>query len=169
MRVSICILVLAAAMALSCARPRSAVSWNQKSRVFAWWGGEVTLPVGFRYQQDVGADTDVGHFTSSDGKLRIEHDIGGYAGAFAGHREAVTFEERVINGSRTWIAQQKTPDGNGGTTFRFAVTFPDNGCANFFLTSNNVADAWPIQRIAQSFRPKGKSDGGRFCVLDRKQ
>jgi hypothetical protein len=160
---SICIPVLAAALTLACTRPVSAVSWNKKSRVFGWWGGEVTLPVGFNYQQDVGADTDVGHFTSPDGKLRIEHDIGGYAGAWANRREAITFEERVINGSRALIAQRKWPDGSGGATLMFAVTFPDNGCANFFLTSNNVADAWPIQRIAQSFRPKGKSDGGRFC------
>ena len=100
---------------------------------------------------------------STDGKIIVRHDIGGYAGVFANRREAVTFEERVIDGSRAWIAQRKWPDGRGGTTFMFAVTFPDNGCANFFLTSNNVADVWPIENIAQSFRPKGKSDGGLFC------
>ncbi|HEV8147002.1 MAG TPA: hypothetical protein VGP79_11500 [Bryobacteraceae bacterium] len=134
--------------------------------MFGWWGGEVALPVGFRYQQDVGTDTDVGHFTSPDGTLTIEHDIGGLAGAYANRRDALAFEE-LIDGSRAWIAQRRTPDSSGGTTFRFAVTFPNNGCANFFLTSNNVADAWPIQRIAQSFRPRGKSDGGPLCVLDR--
>jgi len=137
--------------------------------VFRWAGGEVTLPGGFRYREDHGADSFEGHFTSPDGKIIVRHDIGGYAGASANRREAVAFEERVIDGSRAWIAQRKWPDGPVATTFMFAVTFPDNGCANFFLTSNNVADAWPIQRIAQSFRPKGKSDGGRFCVLDRKQ
>jgi hypothetical protein len=36
----------------------------------------------------------------------------------------------------------------------FAVTFPDNGCANFFLTSNSVADALANSDIAQSFRQK---------------
>ena len=114
-------------------------SWDQRSGLFRWWGGEITLPVGLRYQRDAG-DTFEGHFASRDGKLIIHHDIGGYAGAWAKTKGSEVFEERIVEGARVWTGQLRSR-GAGDSTVRFAVTFPDNGCANFYLRSNNINDA----------------------------
>ena len=150
----------------SCGRslpmPKDA-SWNSKTATFAWWGGHVTVPVGFTYQVDQGTDTFEGHFTSPDGRLSVRHDIGGYAGAWASPGEASFFEERMIEGARVWIAKREVPDGKGGQTTRVAVTFPDCGCANFFLESSKLQDAALIEAIARSFRPKGRSSPGALC------
>lgn len=140
-----------------CSRPPMppGTSWNQRSGVFRWWGGEVTLPVGLSYQLD-GGDTFAGHFTSPDGKLIIHYDIGGYAGAFAHAKGSTTFEERIVEGARVWIAQQRWPTRARGS-IRFALTFPDNGCANFYLYSDNMNDEAIISGVARSFRPKATS------------
>jgi len=48
----------------------------------------------------------------------VRHDIGGYAGVFANRRDAVAFEERVIDGSRFGIelpALKPLSDGGGDT------------------------------------------------------
>jgi hypothetical protein len=128
------------------------VSWNSKSGKFTWWRGEVTLPVGLRYR-GVPSDTFEGRFTSPDGKLVIRHDIGGYAGAYASRRDAFSFEERVVEGARVWTARRYR-----GRATLMAVTFPDSGCANFFLESSRIEDAAVIDSIARSFQPKGRDE-----------
>ena len=164
-------LILCAFLAPSCTRRLplpSGASWYQKSGVFRWWAGEVRLPAGFNYQVDQGTDTFEGHFTSPDGKLIVRHDIGGYAGAWATKEDALLFEERIVEGARMWTARRKVPDGKEGTTTRMAVTFPDNGCANFYVTSSNGEDAVPIDTIARSFRPKGKPSESCVDTLKRR-
>ncbi len=167
-RVWWCISTLGVVLSLCCCtRPPmpSGTSWDQRSGLFRWWGGEVTLPVGFTYQQDV-SDTFEGHFTSSLGKLIIHHDIGGYAGAWARSKGSDAFEERIVEGARVWTGQRRSRAA-GDNTVRFAVTFPDNGCANFYLTSNNINDAAIIGATARSFRPKATSVARRSCGSER--
>jgi hypothetical protein len=164
-RLSICFALVCS----SCARRPSlppSVIWDEKSSVFHWPGGEVRLPGRFIYQRDV-SDTIMGHFTSPDGKLVIHHDIGGYAGAWANRRLADSFDERIVERVRVWTDQQKWPDGHGGRTMLAAVTLPDNGCANFYLTSSNIEDAALIDSIARSFHPKRRSNPGLMCGPDR--
>lgn len=152
-------LIACALLAESCARsvPREkGVTWNPESATFAWSGGQVNLPAGFTYQVDKGTDTFEGHFTSADGKLVVRHDIGGYAGAWTRKDKSFMFHERVVDGARVWTAKREWPDREltgGGLTTLFAVTFPDSGCANFFLESTKPEDAAPIDVIARSFRP----------------
>ncbi len=163
-----CISTLGVVLSLCCCtRPPmpSGTSWDPKSGLFRWWGGEVTLPVGFTYQQDV-SDTFEGHFTSPDGKLIIHHDSGGYAGAWAKSKGSDAFEERIVEGARAWTAQRKWPT-HARSSIQFAVTFPDNGCANFYLTSDNMNDAVPIGAIARSFRPKVTSLARSSCGSER--
>jgi hypothetical protein len=133
--------------------------------VFTWWGGEVTLPVGLTYQQDAG-DTFEGHFTSADGKLIIKHDIGGYAGAWAKSKGSDAFEEWIVESARVWTAQRRWPT-HARTSIQFALTFPDNGCANFYLTSNDIHDAAIIGAIARSFRPKATLFARSVCGSER--
>jgi hypothetical protein len=163
MRIPTCFLTGCALLGASCAQrpslPKDA-SWNPKSATFAWWGGEVKLPVGFTYRVDQGTDTFQGHFTSPDGKLIVRHDIGGYAGSWAARGRAFSFEERVVEGARVWSARQVWPDGKGGSTTLVALTLPDSGCANFFLMSSKIEDATAIESIARSFRPKGRTEPG---------
>lgn len=142
-------------------------SWDAKSGIFRWWAAEVQLPVGFRYQVDQGTDTFEGHFTSPDRALIVYHDIGGYAGAYASRKRALNFEERLVDGARIWTARREWPDGKGGRTVLVAVTFPDSGCANFFLESSKPNDVAPIEFIAKSFRPKRRGNPGTFCQADR--
>ncbi len=161
-------LIAGALLAQSCGPHRplpKGVTWNPESATFAWWGGKVTLPIGFTYQVDHGGDTFEGHFTSADGKLVIRHDIGGYAGAWASRDNAFFFREDVIDGARVWIAKRDWPDGKGkgGHTTLVAVTFPDSGCANFFVESSRPEDATPVDFIASSFRPTVRTAPGSFC------
>jgi hypothetical protein len=142
-------------------------NWDAESATFSWSGGDVKVPVGFTYQVDQGTDTFEGHFTSPDRALIVYHDIGGYAGAYASHKRAFTFEERVVDGARVWTAKREWPDGEGGHTVLVAVTFPDSGCANFFLMSSNPKNAAPVEFIANNFRPKIRSNPGILCQADR--
>ena len=113
--------------------------WNESLGTFAWWGGKITLPLGFIYQVEVG-DSFAGRFTSVDGGLIIRHDIGGYAGVWAKRTDS-SFTERFKNEARIWTTRQ-------------AVTFPDSNCANFFVESPEKAGAVAIANIARSFHPK---------------
>jgi hypothetical protein len=135
-------------------------NWDEKSGVFRWKLGEVTLPPGFTYQVDP-SDTFEGHFTSRDGKPVIRLDNGGYAGAYAERKDALFFEERLVDGVRVWTARRKW--GVAGTKTLMAVTFPDNGCANFYLESSNAEDAAIIDALARSFRPKGQDKPSSRC------
>jgi hypothetical protein len=153
------LLIICALIESSCARRLSekGASWDQRSATFGWWGGEVSLPAGYSYQQDPGGDSFEGHFTSPNGKLVIGHDIGSNAGAWAKQGKHTSFfEERIEQGSRVWITRRSWPDGKGGNTITLmAVTFPDGGCANFFLKSSKIEDFETIAQLARSFRPKG--------------
>jgi hypothetical protein len=46
-------------------------------------------------------------------------------------------------------------NAKGDTEHFFKVSFPDSGCANFYLESTNEKDAAVIDFIARSFRPRG--------------
>lgn len=167
MRISWWLSICCALVWSSCARRPSlppSVIWDEKSSVFRWSGGEVRLPGKFTYQRDVG-DTIAGHFTSPDEKLVIHHDIGSYAGAYANRWLADSFEERIIEGSRVWTARQSYR--RGGRTMWLAVTFPDNGCANFYLTPTTIEDAALLDSIARSFHPRGRTTPGAMCGADR--
>jgi len=158
-------LIAGAIIGPSCARqlqlPKDA-TWSPDTGKFAWSGGEVKLPVGFTYQVDQGADSFEGHFTSADGKLVIRHDIGVFAGHFASQKESLFFRENVIDGARVWVAKTAWPDGKGtgGLITLVAVTFPDSGCANFFLKSSRPEDAALVDQIARSFRPTNRTTPG---------
>lgn len=156
MRMQRYLLIVCALLGSSCSQspalPKS-VSWDKKTSTFAWWGGEVRVPSGFIDQVDQGADSFEGHFSAPDGRVVIRHDIGGFAGAWANTRDASSFEERIIKGARVWTARRNQSDGRGGTTTLVAVTFPDAGCANFFLYSSKVEDADIITYVAQTYRP----------------
>lgn len=147
--------------------PRGA-SWDEKSATFKWWGGAVRLPAGFRYRVLIGADSFEGEFTSADGSVVVGHDIGGYAGAWASRRGALSFDEQLAGQARVWTASRSVPDGRGGHRIRVAVTFPDSGCANFFTRSDGPGSgAAVIEFIAASYRPIVLGDPGVFCQADR--
>jgi hypothetical protein len=147
--------ILLATISYSCAsrHPIEPVtSWDPKSGVFRWRGGQVKLPVGAAYQQ-LGGDTSNGTFTVRGGKLVINYDIGFNAGAFAQRETAdLFFEERVVEGARVWIAEKQRR-----TTTLEAVTFPDSFCANFYAYVADVREAEPVRDIAHSFRPNVKA------------
>ena len=130
------------------------LAWEAESGTFGWGSGQVQLPTGFTYEAHRGIDTSVGRFTSRDGRLVILHDIGRLAGEYAGTGE---FEETLSEGSRVKITHRKEPDGEVGTTVFAAVSFPDSGGANFYLTSSSEEHLATVDFIAQSFRPKGRT------------
>lgn len=157
-------------LSLSCSPPLDmpkGASWDEQSSTFQWWGGEVRLPSGFRYQVDQGTDSFVGHFTSTDGKVVLEHDIGGYAGAYASRRHALVFQERTVGSARVRFAQKVASDGTGGRTTRTSVTFPDSDCANFFTYSSEPEATAAIKFIANNSRPRNLGSPSGFCDSER--
>jgi hypothetical protein len=87
--------------------------WKGESGAFSWGSGEVKLPAGFTYKANHGIDTFVGQFTSQDGNLVIEHDIGELAGEHGGMGKSETLTE----GSRVRVGRAIRHDDNGRTTF----------------------------------------------------
>ena len=125
--------------------------WKGESNTFSWGRGEIKLPAGFSYKADHGIDTVVGYFTSQDGRLVIQHDIGEYAGEHGGMGKS----ETLTAGSRVRVGRAVISDGKGGSTIFSIVSFPDSGCANFYLESPIEKDTAVIEFIARSFRPIG--------------
>jgi hypothetical protein len=143
-------------------------SFDARSGLFEWKGGEVKLPPDLKYTK-AESDTFEGEFKSDSGKILILHDIGARAGAFAQQEGAVAFEERVVDGARVWIGQRSRSHGQMMEMLH-VVTFPDNGCANFFIESNDVRSASVIRAIADSFKPRNtaKPEPG-VCVQRKKE
>lgn len=123
---------------------------------FVWYSGEVTMPARFWRHVLIPTDTFEGVLVgTSDRKLDLYHDIGGvYAGAYANPKEALRFEERSRDGARIWLAHRWSGPPNN-RQFKMAVTFPDSGCANFFLYTKDSRDWDVVDFIARSYRPRG--------------
>jgi hypothetical protein len=128
------------------------VRWDAEAGAFAWAGGEVRLPAGLQYNR-IESDTFEGEFVAKSGRIVIHHDIGTTAGAWAQSLNAEFFEERMVDGARVWVAQRKR-GGQGEPETLVAVTFPDNGCANFFAVAREALNRSVIESIAASFRPR---------------
>jgi hypothetical protein len=109
------------------------------------------MPGGFTYARETGIDTSMGRFTSEDGGLVVEHDIGELAAEHGGMGNL----EKLIEGSRVRYGSVAHDDEKGGKEYFFKVSFPDASCANFYLDSTNEKDAAIIEFIAHSFRPRG--------------
>jgi hypothetical protein len=134
--------------------------WDGGSATFTWRAGSVRLPPGFTYRPGRGGDSFEGRFTSPDRKLIVDHDIGAcyISGAYASREGSLVFNERIVDGARVWTATKDQPLPSGRHTFRFAVTFPDCECSNFFLYSSKPEDAVTIDFIARTFQPSRRSN-----------
>ncbi len=145
--------------------PVSADIWNPKSGEFHWPLGKVTLPKGMSYWLDqMGAQYEA-RLSSPRTRLHIEIVVPECPGAKAwsgGSRSTdgakLEFEEKAVEDGRAWIGRGD-PDPRrhrpGGNWVLGAVTFPDAGCATFYLDSNSSKDAAVIDEIVRSFRPRG--------------
>lgn len=141
-------------------------NWDAGSGKFTWASGEVVVPAGFTYLPDWGADTFVGRFTSPDGRVVVSHDIGTTASIWARRDKATTsFTESVVDGARVWVAKREWLSGLGGRIAMYAVTFPDSGCASFYLESSEPQDSKVIESLARSFHPRS---GGAKCANSEK-
>ena len=129
--------------------------WRSESSVFDWGSGEVRLPAGFVHQRGQGIDTIVGRFTSPDGKVQVEYDIGELAGEHGGMGST----ETLSGGARVRTELRFRVAGDPAVSFFSKVSFPDSGCANFSLQSADESDSAIIEFIARSFRPKGRLAG----------
>ena len=131
---------------------RIRLAWSDESCTFSWGSGEIRLPAGFTYKREHGMDTFVGRFTSQDGNLVIHYDIGELAGEHGGVGRSETLKE----GSRVRVGRARS-DAEGHTAFFAKVSFPDNGCANFYIESANENDLAVIDFLARTFRPIGST------------
>ena len=93
---------------------------QKESAVFSWGTGQVKIPSGFTYAREIGIDTFVGRFTSENGSLVIEHDIGKLAAEHGGMANL----ETLIEGSRVRFGRVTRDDEKGGKEFFFRVSFP---------------------------------------------
>jgi hypothetical protein len=123
-------------------------SWNPASRLFDWGPGAVTMPERFTYEKQQGIDSLVGKFVSDDGKFTIEFDIGELAGQHSGCRGST---ETLRFGSRVFTGQVRDQEGI------FAkVSFPDNGCANFWAFTAEEPRLEALDILAGSFQPNSR-------------
>jgi hypothetical protein len=154
-------LMASALFAASCDRvfaPKDP-NWNSAARTYQWPHGSVKIPPGFAHHCCEGLDSIQGRFVSPDKELVIYYDIGGFAGSYADPKDQ-SFKEQFVEGTRVWTAQHQTRHDAGVAQTRFAVTFPDAGCANFFLYSSRSGDAEVIAQIAASYHPGTRVDPG---------
>lgn len=125
------------------------VEWNPVYGTFSWGKGAVQLPSGFKYERDQGMDTLMGHFTSADGTLVVQHDIG----EFAGEHNTTRGTESITEGARIKRRRATRTDATGQSRTFAQVSFPDSGCATFHLDSPNENAAATIEFIAHTYRP----------------
>lgn len=137
--------------------PVSADIWNPKSGEFHWPAGTVTLPRGMSYfSQNPPYKAQL-----SRSRLNIGFGVSDCPGAklwseWRRSEAKLVFEERAVEGGRVWIGRGDPYSGRrrpGGNWVLGAVTFPDAGCATFYLDSNSSKDAAVINEIVRSFRP----------------
>ena len=102
---------------------RIALRWNPESGEFNWGSGSVRIPKGFEYQSELGIDTFVGRFTTRFDRTVIQHDIG---------------ELAYEHGS------PRSPE---------SLSFPDSGCAVFYVEAPPERRAEIIETLRTSFRP----------------
>lgn len=89
---------------------RIRLEWQTESAVFSWGTGQVKMPAGFTYACETGIDTFMGRFTSKDGSLVIEHDIGELAAEHGGMGNL----ETLIEGSRVRFGSLAHAGEKGG-------------------------------------------------------
>ena len=107
--------------------------------------GDVTLPMGFAHERLPGIDSELGHFTSPDGKLIIDYDIGDMAGVYV--KRTAGFSETRINGTTMLIELRVRPRN------RVLVSFPTEGPTNFFAEVRDGTDIEIVRNIVMSFKP----------------
>jgi hypothetical protein len=119
--------------------------WNWETRIFNWGSGEIKVPDGFTYERRQGLDTHIGRIVSSDQSLDIHYDIGELAHIVSPPNASF---HSLTNGSRVLLYA-------GGSSNLPMVSFPDQGCATFYLYSPHPNGKAVIEAIAKSFKPIG--------------
>jgi len=155
--------------------PVSAEIWNPRSGEFHWPAGKVTLPRGMSYHSlnppyEARLSSPGTFLNIARSRLNIEFSAHECPGAKLWSEERpyengarLQFEERAVEGGRVWIGRGDPHPGRrrpGGNWVLGAVTFPDAGCATFYLDSNSSKDAAVIDEIVRTFRPVGKTSSG---------
>jgi hypothetical protein len=125
----------------------------QPGTVVDVYEGTVELPSGFTHAQDQGVDSFVGHFTSADGKLVVDYDIGINASVNALHPEGPILSSTnvTVNGLTGIIVTTQWGDAKYAI-----VSFPKGGPANFFARIRNDSDFELVKKISLSYRLKSE-------------
>lgn len=115
--------------------------------------GTVELPSGFTHARDQGVDSFAGHFTSADGKLVINYDIGINASVNALHPEGPILSSTnvTVNGLAGIIVTTQWGDAKYAI-----VSFPKGGPANFFAQIRDDSDFELVRKISLSYRLKSE-------------
>jgi hypothetical protein len=122
-----------------------ALATEQTKSIVKLSSGDVTLPMGFAHERLPGIDSELGRFTSPDGKLIIHYDIGGMAGVYV--KRTAEFTETRINGTTMLIRVRGRPRDE------VVVSFPTEGPTNFFAEVRDSTDIETVKSIAMSFKP----------------
>lgn len=140
---------------------RIRISWNQTTGSFDWGLGTITLPPNFTYERLDGIDSSVGRFRSPNGSTAVNHDIGELGGWDDGPGRSETLTE----GARVRIRRHDAFDSTGRRPPRATLSFPDSGCAKFYLELTSTEDAEIVEHIAKSFRPRDRKPAWLLPLL----
>ena len=114
-------------------------------------GGTAELPGGFTHTRDKGKDSTVGHFTSADGKLTINYDIGRMAGVYAKAsdlKDIVSSESVKVGDLAALIVV------HGSKPKNIVISFPAGGPANFFAEVRGEEDIAAVRKLVMTFKLK---------------
>ena len=147
---------LCSVVLMGCSSTRNEAPNSSSHAVVDLVDGAVELPSGFTHTYDQGIDSIVGHFTSPDGKLVINHDIGNLAGVYALHTEGaevLSSTNVTVNGLTALIVVIR----HSGVK-HVIVSFPEGGPANFFAVIRNDADFEAVTNLSLRYRLKQAQD-----------
>ncbi len=130
--------------------------YDAVSRRFSWTLGSVVVPPGYHQRNEAGSDSIVGSFTSRNGKIRIQNDIGTYAGAYANRSDAIEFGLIGPPRYRVYFARKSNS---------MAISMPYAGCANFFLYHPPAGAEAILREIAASYVPRDHDPRGKNPCL----
>jgi hypothetical protein len=144
------IAIVCSALLFGCSSVRNAEVAQPHSKTVDLYYGTVELPNNFIHFRGQGIDSVVGDFTRTDGRFRIEYDIGAMAGVITSQPiENVVSSNSVTVGNLNAIIVVS----RSGRTRLAMVSFPDP-MVNFFADIADDSELEVLKKLVSTYKSK---------------